>query len=187
MNRLRRSYCLRHAWRRAPAWLAVVLAVGCVREDTQDLQEFIAATKNTALGVKLEPPPEIKPYQPFTYNAQGFKDPFVLSSFAQQQVIVEQPEIVDTGVRPDPDRAREELEKYTLATLKMMGVLRAREGEYWALVKAPDGIIYRVRKGNYLGTDQGKIISISEQRIELTEIIAEGNRWTERNAFLAVE
>jgi type IV pilus assembly protein PilP len=176
---------------RSGRWLSMVstlaLLAGCGPTDLQDLQDFVAKTKAAAPGVKLEQPPEIEPYQPFTYNAQGFKDPFVPSTFAQQQIVVEQPEIVDTGIRPDPDRVREELEKYTLASLKMVGVIRKQDGDLWALIKAPDGIVYRVKQGNYMGADQGKITTITEQRIELVEIVAEGNHWIERNAFLALE
>lgn len=80
------------ATRHLPLCLVIALAGGCAQTDTRDLQDFIATQKKAALGVKLEPPPEVRPYQPFTYNAQGYKDPFIPASFAQRQVIVEQPD-----------------------------------------------------------------------------------------------
>ena len=178
---------LLNRWRAVPLYTAMALLAGCGQADIQDLQKFVADQKAAAPGMKLEPPPVIEPYQPFAYNAQGLKDPFIPSTFAQQQqTFVEQPEVIDTGVRPDPNRIREELEKYTLPSLKMVGVIRKQDGNLWALIKAPDGIVYRVQKGNYMGIDHGKITAITEQRIELTEIIAEGNHWIERDAFLAL-
>jgi type IV pilus assembly protein PilP len=84
---------------------------------------------------------------------------------------------------------REELEKYSLGSLKMMGTFRmgGSGGELWALILAPDNVVPRVQKINYLGTNHGKIIGITEQRIELKEIVPEGpGRWQEREAFLSL-
>jgi type IV pilus assembly protein PilP len=61
-----------------------------------------------------------------------------------------------------------------------------QSGALWALVQAPDGIVHRVQAGNYLGLNHGKIASITDQRIDLTEIVAEGKRWVERDAFLSL-
>ena len=160
---------------------------GCGQPELQDLQSFVAKAKGSAPQTKLEPPPEIKPYQSFMYTAQSLKDPFVPALFAQQPtIVVQQPEIIDTGIHPDPNRIREELEKYSLVSLKMMGTLRMQDGNLWALVKAPDGVVHRVKTGNYLGTDHGQIKAITEQRIQLVEIVTEGNHWIERDAFLSL-
>jgi type IV pilus assembly protein PilP len=137
--------------------------------------------------LKLDPLPEVTPYRPFTYAAQGLKDPFAVSDFARQETaLVEQPEIISSGIKPDQNRTPEELEKYVLGSLKMVGTL-LKDENMWALVKAPDGIVHRVRKGNYLGTDYGRIIDISDQQLELLEIVADGpSQWKERNAFLSL-
>jgi type IV pilus assembly protein PilP len=92
------------------------------------------------------------------------------------------------GVRPDPNRVREELEKYSLGSLKMMGTMRVSgAGDLWALILAPDGVVHRVQKNNYLGSNHGKIVGISEQRVDLKEIVADGpGRWQEREAFLSL-
>ena len=162
---------------------------GCGQPELQDLQRFVAKTKEATPEVKLAPPPEMKTYQPFIYTAstQGIKDPFLPSAFTQAPtVLIEQPEVLDTGVRPDPNRIREELEKYSLASLKMLGTLHMQDGNLWALVKAPDGVVHRVKTGNYLGSDHGRITAITEQRIQLIEIVNESNHWIERDAFLSL-
>lgn len=175
--------------KRSLRWVAMctLLAAGCSDPEIADLQQFVETTKASTPGLKLDPLPEVTPYRPFTYAAQGLKDPFIVSDFARQEtVLVEQPEVISSGIRPDPDRIREELEKYSLGSLKMVGTL-LKDQNLWALIKAPDGIVHRVRKGNYLGTDHGKIIDITDQRLELTEIVADGpSQWTERNAFLSL-
>ncbi len=176
--------------RRRALLLVVLLGVlsGCGQPELQDLQSFVAKTKEAIPAAKLAPPPEVKTYQPFIYTAsKGIKDPFLPSAFTQAPtVIIEQPEVLDTGVRPDPNRIREELEKYSLASLKMLGTLRMQDGNLWALVKAPDGVVHRVKTGNYLGSDHGRITAITEQRIQLIEIVNDSNHWIERDAFLSL-
>jgi type IV pilus assembly protein PilP len=169
--------------------MAIALMAGCGEADLQDLRQFVATSKESSLGKPLDPPPEVEPYRPFTYTAQGLKDPFVASAFARQPEEVsfeEQPEMIDNGIHPDPDRTREELEKYALGSLKMVGTFQ-KDDNLWALIEAPDGIIHRIQRGSYLGSDHGKVINITEQRIDLTEIVPENDsRWIERDAFLSM-
>ena len=55
----------------------------------------------------------------------------------------------------------------------MVGVMN-NEGGNWAIIKAPDGNIFRVKKGNYMGENHGKKLKITEAKIELKEVIANG-------------
>ena len=175
------------------ALLAGVL-VGCAEPDMNQVQQFVANAQKTTPVKKLDPPPEIKLYLPFSYTAQGTKDPFILAPFAQEEELELPQELVAqspnyTGPRPDPNRIREELEKYSLGSLKMMGTFRMSGGggDLWALVLAPDNVVHRVQKNNYLGTNHGKIIGITEQRVELKELVPEGpGRWQERESFLSL-
>jgi type IV pilus assembly protein PilP len=57
----------------------------------------------------------------------------------------------------------------------------------WGLIKASDGTIHRVRVGNYIGKNYGKIIRISNDKIELTEIVPDKpGSWREQSASLAL-
>ncbi len=165
---------------------------GCAQQDLTDLQRFVEQTKRETPVRKPDPPPEIKPYTPFSYTAQGIKDPFLVAPFAQEEELEMTQEAMArgsyTGVRPDPNRVREELEKYSLGSLKMMGTFRMGGGrDLWALVLAPDGVVHRVQKNNFLGTNHGKILNVTEQRVDLKEIVPDGpGRWQERDAFLSL-
>jgi type IV pilus assembly protein PilP len=169
--------------------MVATLVTGCANTDTQDLQQFVETAKTATVGEKLEPLPVIEPYRPFTYTAQGLKDPFVPATFVQQELLVDIPPEEakgDSGIRPDPTRPREELEKYALGSLKMVGTLQ-KEGGIWVLIKAPDGIVHRIRTGNYLGLNHGKIMGVTERRIDLMEIVPDGDKhWTQREAFLSL-
>jgi type IV pilus assembly protein PilP len=174
--------------------VAALVVAGCAQRDMTDLQQFVETTKRTTPVKKPDPPPEIKPYTPFAYTAQGVKDPFIVAPFAQEeeleltQALAAQQSGSYTGVRPDPNRVREELEKYSLGSLKMMGTFRmGGNNQLWALILAPDGVVHRVQKNNYLGTNHGKIVDITEQRLDLKEIVPDGpGRWQERDAFLSL-
>ncbi len=94
--------------------------------------------------------------------------------------------VSDNGISPDFDRNREELESYPLDYLRMMGTLEKGE-QFWAILRDPDAIIHRVQVGNFIGQNNGKIPGISEDRIELLEIIPDGRGgWEERQAELAL-
>lgn len=174
--------------------VAALIVAGCAQRDMTDLQQFVETTKRTTPVKKPDPPPEIKPYTPFAYTAQGVKDPFIVAPFAQEeeleltQALAAQQSGSYTGVRPDPNRVREELEKYSLGSLKMMGTFRmGGNNQLWALILAPDGVVHRVQNNNYLGTNHGKIVDITEQRLDLREIVPDGpGRWQERDAFLSL-
>ena len=68
-------------------WLGMALTAlaGCAQPDLGEVQRFVIDTQKNTPIKKLDPPPEIKPYTPFAYTAQGLKDPFMLAPFAQEE------------------------------------------------------------------------------------------------------
>ena len=115
---------------------------------------------------------------PAIYDPAGRRHPFEPFTIA---VSFPPPPITP---RPDPHPA-EELEAYPLDTLRMVGTLE-QENSTLGLVRTPDGVIHRVRTGNYLGKNNGKVIEIMESRIDLTENVLEGDSWQDRPARLAL-
>lgn len=90
------------------------------------------------------------------------------------------------GTPPDTTRPKEPLEAFPLSTLSMRGVVQM-QGERLALVAAPDGVVYKVRVGNYMGTHYGRVIAIQEHAIELRETVpVPGGGWAERTAYLSM-
>ena len=64
-----------------------------------------------------------------------------------------------------------------------LGGSNAMEG----LVRDPDGVVHRVRVGNYLGQNYGRVIAVEEDRIELVELVPNGaGGWMERQATIAL-
>jgi type IV pilus assembly protein PilP len=143
-----------------------------------ELLQFIQDTKKEA-GGRVEPLPEVKPYETFAYSAAQMRSPFTPSG----------PGAGPAGapmVRPDSKRNREFLEQFSLDTLKMVGTLKLG-GKNFGLVQTKDGLVHRVLPGNYMGQADGKIIGISPSKIELTEIVPDGlGGYIERPAALAL-
>jgi type IV pilus assembly protein PilP len=167
------------------AIICVAATGGCGDSSMHDLDAYVAEVL-ARKGWPIEPPPAIAIPPSHVYESSDRRDPFRPTLVA----VDEDKRLAETGPtdkpRPPEDRNREELESFPLDALKMAGTLEQGD-EKWAIVLGPEGTVYRVKKGNYVGRNYGKIHSIMEDRIELTEIIPNGQGgWQEREAALAL-
>ncbi len=159
--------------------LAIVAMVGLsgCSDDMSELQQKVAEIKARP-GDRIEPLPEIKPYESFAYAASTLRSPFVPSAPVRNDVA--------SSVRPDIKRAREFLEQVPLDTLKMVGTLDLK-GRSFGLVQGKDGLVHRVAPGNYMGQNDGRVLSVTNTRISLIEIVPDGvGGYIERPAALAL-
>jgi type IV pilus assembly protein PilP len=162
-----------------PLLLCLVAAVaagltGCSSQDG-DLQTFITDTNKEA-GGRVEPLPEVKPYQTYTYADSNLRSPFTPTS----------PNAGNPNLRPDAHRNREFLEQYSLDTMKMVGSMQ-QSGQIYGLLQTKDGLVHRVTVGNYVGQNDGKITAITPSKIDVREIVPDGlGGYIERPAALAL-
>lgn len=164
-----------------PLMMALLGLGGCSGPDHSDLQRFVDDVKARPAG-RVAPIPEFEVYESHTYNAQDQRDPF---KPREEKELTEQ-RASDDGLRPDSSRNREALEAFPLDALQYVGMLE-RDNDRWAIVKAPDDLVYRVQSGNHLGQNYGQVESISESEIDITEIIPDGlGGWIKRKAALAI-
>ena len=161
--------------------VAAILSVAACGADQDDLDQYINEVKARP-GGRIDPLPEITPYEVFSYvaDAEGVRSPFVPDT----------PQATTSGagggIRPDSDRSREFLEGFPLDTLRMVGTLDMGDTMY-GLVQTSDGLIHRVVPGNYLGQNDGRINTIDESEIELVEIISDGiGGYIERDAAISL-
>jgi type IV pilus assembly protein PilP len=55
------------------------------------------------------------------------------------------------------------------------------------LVKDPAGVIHRVHRNEHMGQSYGRVTAISEDHIDLVELVSNGNGgWMERPASIAL-
>lgn len=167
-------------YRLAALLLAATMLTAC-GGDMDDLDRYVNEIKARP-GGRIEPLPEIKPYEVFTYiaDAEGYRSPFVPDA----PTAVAGGSVNDT--RPDPDRSREYLESFPLDSLRMVGTLELG-GTNYGLVQTSDGLIHRVVPGNYMGQNDGRIVRVTESEIELVEIISDGiGGYLEREAAVSL-
>ena len=158
-----------------------VLMAGCADNRMQDLKGFVQEVKARPKP-PIKPLPEIKQVETFVYSAAELRNPFERGGEEEETATA----AVDSGIRPDLTRRKEELELYPLDSVRMVGTLEQEEVT-WGLVRSSDGVIHRVRTGNYMGQNHGKITFVSEEQIELTEIFKDGQGvYRERQASLAL-
>ena len=150
-----------------------------------DLQQFVAQVKAQPPG-RITPIPEFQPYQNFEYTSHDLRDPFKLVDFRRPEKIPEEVGLLGDGPRPDIDRVREPLEDFPLDTLRLKGTV-TKDGIKWGLIFAPDNTIHRVLEGHYMGQNHGRIISVTDDIIELTEIVPDGlGNYIERSSAIAL-
>jgi len=161
--------------------LLALLAMGLAAcsSDMDDLDRYINDIKAKP-GGRIEPLPEITPYEIFAYRAdvEGVRSPFVPDS----------PQITGTpgGVKPPEERVPEFLESFPLDTLRMVGTLDIG-GTTYGLIQTSDGLIHRVVPGNYIGQNYGRITQITESEVDLVEIISDGiGGYIERDAAVSL-
>lgn len=154
--------------------LAAILLTACGGEEFQDLRDFVKNAGADMRG-KIPPPPDVKPYEHFAYNNEAnLPDPF-------------KPRKADLrsgnragGNQPDLDRPKEALEEFPLENLKMVGYLYQNRVGY-AVVRATDGKLHRVKAGNYIGLNFGLIKEVTDTEIIIKEMVQDSTGdWSER-------
>ncbi len=157
--------------------VALVLA-GCTR-GMSDLRAWVAQEK-AKKGAPIPPLPVIKTFETFKYEDQDKRDPFSPSTAELEN------SNPANGPRPDANRAKEPLEIFALDSLKMVGTVGVGPSME-VLIKDPGGVIHRVHAGEYMGQNYGHITTISESRVDLVELVPNGNGgWMERSASIAL-
>jgi type IV pilus assembly protein PilP len=167
--------------RRLPWLLSALLVAGCGGDNLSDLQAYVQSVKARPPG-PIDPVPEIKPIDTFVYEPGDRRDPFVPDAQTAPQEDV----ALDNGLAPDPTRRKEELEGFPLDSLRMVGTLEL-DNTLWGLIRTQQGILHRVKVGNYMGQNNGQITAIRQDAIQLTEIISDApGQWRERAATVAL-
>lgn len=152
------------AWLRVALLIAAAFTVGCSAGVDDELLEYIDDVK-ARQGGRIEPLPQIKPYETFRYTAAEIRSPFMPDRPNAPSSI--------SGPKPVQERSKEYLEQFPLDTLTMVGTLD-RQGLTFGLVRTQDGMVHRVTSGNYIGQNDGRIVAISNAEIQLEELVPDG-------------
>lgn len=153
--------------------VSTLLLHSCNVGNHKELERYIKEVQARPPG-KLKPIPKFAPYHAVPYTALALRSPFQKSIKATA-----------SAAGPDVNRVKEPLEAFPLDSLRMVGTL-TQGNKLWALVITHEGVIYRVTVGNHLGQNYGRIVSISQKKVDIQETILEDEQWVERPASLAL-
>ena len=162
------------------AFIALLTCIlsACGGNEGDDLDKFMATAAND-MGKGVEPLPEVLPYAPLQYNADGtLSDPFKARKALSKA----------GALQPNTNRPKEALESFPLESLKYVGSLSKNKSTF-ALIKTPDNTIQQVKTGNYVGPNFGLVTQINESDIVVKEIIQDDltGDWVERNASINLQ
>ncbi|WP_159970056.1 type 4a pilus biogenesis lipoprotein PilP [Pseudomonas sp. 8Z] len=167
---------------RMPLVLIVSLVAGCGSgSDFSDLRAYMDEVRAKPKGA-IEPLPTFPPYESFIYKAASLRSPFQppvkIDVVARQKGSKE--------IKPDETRVKQFLEGFNIESFQMVGTLR-NDQELFALVNGAGGV-HRVKVGDYLGRNDGKITAIDESKVEVVEIVPDGDGgWLERPRTLPLK
>ncbi len=154
---------------------------GCGSGDFSDLQAFMDEVRARPKGA-IEPLPKVPAYEAFTYSAASLRSPF------------QPPVKVDTvsrakgapEIRPDETRVKQFLEGFNIEVFEMVGSLSNDSG-FFALVSGAGGV-HRIKVGDYLGRNHGRVVAVDEAKIDVVEIVPDGDQgWLERPRSLTLK
>lgn len=155
-------------------FLVLILALcltGCSDEySISKIQAYIAQVK-LRKPMPISPMPKVAFYKPIVYQAADLRDPF--SRYLNQS----------SSNQPDMNRPKGPLELVPLDSIKMVGTI-SRNNVTWAILRTPDGNIYTVSVGTYVGLNYGKIVKITPTETDIQETIQEVGGWKKREAIL---
>lgn len=149
--------------------------------DFADLQSYMDEVRARPKG-SIEPLPKFQPYESFTYSAASLRSPFQppvkIDMVSRQKGSQE--------VKPDETRVKQFLEGFNIEVFEMVGTL-ANDAGVFALVSGAGGV-HRVKVGDYLGRNHGRILVIDESKIDVMEIVPDGEGgWLERPRSLSLK
>jgi type IV pilus assembly protein PilP len=162
--------------------LALLLLAGCGGEEHSDLKEELHQLTKDLRG-RVDTLPQVKPYEPVPYTAEGQTDPFRPERIEVAAAGRGAPSASASLIDEQKKRPPEPLEAFPLESIQMLGTI-TQKNETFALVKAGPNL-YRVRKGNYMGQNFGVITAIDEAQISLKELVQDSTGdWVERMSQL---
>jgi type IV pilus assembly protein PilP len=167
---------------------SVVALTACVQPDPlTDLKAFVQEQDSKPKGT-IPPPPEFVSPELVSYTASGRRSPF--EAPRPVELVQVEKEAPKSNVKPDFSRVKEYLETFRIESIGMVGTIfgYSEDETLWALIKDGQGEVHRVKSGNYLGRNFGKIIDITETQIDLIEIVPSGkDNWVERPRIIILD
>ena len=154
--------------------------MGC-QANTDSIEQFIAKTHTNAKA-------KVKPLAaPYIFVAESF----VMTS-KRVPFLRPRPELLlakqanSSCWQPLNDHQPTQLETFPLEQLSMKGAI-GHQRQLWGLIYTPKGELVKIKPGQFVGLNRGKVIKVSDKLIEIEETLPDGKGcWLTRPAKLAL-
>ncbi|HAU4078665.1 TPA: pilus assembly protein PilP [Legionella pneumophila] len=154
----------------------LVLLLSACSGDNSDLVKYINEVKSRPER-PIEPIPKFAPLPIFRFpENDDRRNPFKPIDQKKRNDIY----------APDKKRPKQPLESFPLDALKFVGTLK-KDNEIWALIRQPEGQISRVRVGDYMGQNYGRIILIKNDLIKLEETVQKSGTWEKQSTTINLD
>jgi type IV pilus assembly protein PilP len=157
--------------------------------NTGDLEQWVAQIEAKPAG-PTQNMPDIKEYQHHEYSSFNYRSPFAESQLEIEKELLRIREGCDNSIRPDLSRRKQDLERFSLDSMEMVGVIE-NQNKLWGLIQmtagSDKGRVYHVTTDHYIGLNHGRIVDITEQQIEISTLIPDGDGcWERRTIYRAL-
>ena len=151
--------------------LLLTITLTCLtacKEDEKDkqLKTYIEKVQKTPPG-PIEPIPQFRGITHYNYPPKPQRNPF--APYVSNRSM-------PSHIAHHKNRPKQRLEAFPIDALNMVGVLK-KKNKLWALISAPNGIVYKIKKGDYIGRHYGQVIEINSTFIKFKEIRLMGREW----------
>ncbi len=154
--------------------------MGC-QANTDSVEQFIAKTHTNAKA-------NVKPLaDPYIFVAESFVMTSKRVPFLRPKPELQLAKQADISCwQPTSDHQPTALEAFPLEQLTMKGAI-GHQRQLWGLVYTPKGELVRIKPGQFVGLNRGKVIKVSDKLIEIEETLPDGKGcWLTRPAKLAL-
>lgn len=146
-----------------------LLLAGCGSSDDSELTRYIDSVKSKGAR-PIAPIPVFEPLEKFSYpENEERRNPFKPIAIENQSDVA----------APNINRPKQPLEAFALDSLKFVGVLELGRTK-WALIRQSNGMVSRVRPGDYMGKHYGQVLKISNDTIDIEETVQVNGLWEKK-------
>lgn len=164
------------------ACMLATLLAGCGSDEHQDVREWMKEKERGMRG-RVDPLPQVKPYEPKPYEGATMIDPF-----NTLRVKVEGDR--SAANLPDLNRPREPLEEFPLESLRLVGILQDKQRLIAQVIV--NGRSHNLKVGNYVGQNFGRVVRIvttkNEEKVVIKELVKDpDDQWVEKESELLLD
>lgn len=157
------------------------MLAGCGDGGVGEIQAWMVQVEKETVP-KVKPLPEPKTFEPYAYGVREAPDPFAPVKLLGEVPLAQ----AGNANAPDQNRPKEVMENFPLDTMRMVGTIQ-KGGVTYALLQV-ERTLYRVRSGQRIGQNYGRITRVSGDAIEIRESVQDATGdWVERTAHIELQ